>query len=63
MIISTVAQARSGWWILIGIIPLIGALVLLVFECQDSQPGSNSHGPSPKNLGPDPGWPGAYGTI
>ena len=23
---------RSGWWILIGIIPLIGAIVLLVFE-------------------------------
>jgi uncharacterized membrane protein YhaH (DUF805 family) len=55
---------RSGWWILIGIIPLIGAIVLLVFECQDSQPGSNSHGASPKPTGPDPAWPGqSYGTA
>jgi len=44
---------RSGWWILIGLIPLVGGLVLLVFECQDSQPGSNNYGPSPKDVGPD----------
>lgn len=42
---------RSGWWILIGLIPLIGAIVLLVFECQDSQPGANSYGSSPKDTG------------
>lgn len=42
---------RSGWWILIGLIPLIGAIVLLVFECQDSQPGANSYGSSPKDPG------------
>ncbi|MEO7259715.1 MAG: DUF805 domain-containing protein [Jatrophihabitantaceae bacterium] len=48
---------RSGWWILIGLIPLIGAIVLLVFECQDSQPGSNKYGPSPKNASADPAWP------
>lgn len=41
---------RSGWWILIGIIPLIGAIVLLVFYLLDSQPGSNQYGPSPKAL-------------
>lgn len=45
---------RSGWWILIGLIPFIGAIVLLVFECVDSQPGSNSHGPSPKEAGAAP---------
>jgi uncharacterized membrane protein YhaH (DUF805 family) len=49
---------RSGWWILIGIIPLIGAIVLLVFEVQDSQPGTNNYGPSPKELGADPAYPG-----
>ena len=54
---------RSGWWILIGIIPLIGIIVLLAFECQDSQPSTNNYGPSPKDQGPDPAWPGqAYGT-
>ena len=39
---------RSGWWILIGIIPLIGGIVLLVFNCIDSQPGENRFGPNPK---------------
>jgi uncharacterized membrane protein YhaH (DUF805 family) len=39
---------RSGWWLLIGLIPLIGAIVLLVFAVQDSQPGANQYGPNPK---------------
>jgi len=39
---------RSGWWILIPLIPLIGAIVLLVFAVQDSQPGDNQYGPNPK---------------
>lgn len=39
---------KSGWWLLIGLIPLVGPIVLLVFACQDSQPGSNQWGPSPK---------------
>lgn len=33
---------RSGWWLLIGLIPLVGAIVLLVFYVQDSQPGDNA---------------------
>jgi uncharacterized membrane protein YhaH (DUF805 family) len=39
---------RSGWWWLIGLIPLVGAIVLLVFFVQDSQPGTNEYGPNPK---------------
>ena len=39
---------RSGWWLLIGIIPLIGAIVLIVFAVQDSTSGDNSYGPNPK---------------
>jgi uncharacterized membrane protein YhaH (DUF805 family) len=35
---------RSGWWVLIGLIPLIGWIVLLVFAVQDSQPGQNEYG-------------------
>jgi uncharacterized membrane protein YhaH (DUF805 family) len=53
---------RSGWWILIGLIPLVGAIVLLVFECQNSQLGSNNFGPSPKDPGPDPVRPGQSAT-
>jgi uncharacterized membrane protein YhaH (DUF805 family) len=39
---------RSGWWILIGLVPLIGAIVLLVFALLDSTPGDNQYGPNPK---------------
>ena len=39
---------RCGWWILIGLIPLVGPIVLLVFLVQDSQPGENQYGPNPK---------------
>lgn len=41
---------RSGWWVLIGIIPLIGAIVVLVFACLDSKVGENRFGPNPKEL-------------
>ena len=38
---------RSGWWILIGLIPLIGWIVLLVFYLQQSDSGENRFGPPP----------------
>lgn len=43
--------SRSGWWILIGLIPIIGWIILIVFYCQDSH-GDNEHGPSPKAAAP-----------
>ncbi|GHC05503.1 DUF805 domain-containing protein [Cerasicoccus arenae] len=39
---------RSGFWIFISLIPLIGAIVLLIFLVQDSQEGDNKYGPNPK---------------
>ncbi len=39
---------RSGWWLLIALIPLVGAIVLIYFAVQDSQPGENQYGPNPK---------------
>ena len=39
---------RSGWWIVISLIPIIGVLVLFVFTCLDSQPGTNRFGANPK---------------
>ncbi len=39
---------RSGWWVLINLVPILGALVLLVFTVLDSQPGANRFGPNPK---------------
>ncbi|MGW0836926.1 DUF805 domain-containing protein [Streptomyces prunicolor] len=42
---------RSGWWLLIGLVPLIGGITLLVFTCLDSEPGANAYGPNPKEVG------------
>ena len=39
---------RSGWWLLIALIPLIGAIVLLVFFASDSKSDENKYGISPK---------------
>ena len=39
---------RTGWWLLIALVPLIGAIVLLVFMLLDSKPGSNQYGDTPK---------------
>ena len=39
---------RSGWWALIGLVPLAGAIVLLVFTVEDSNQGVNKYGDSPK---------------
>ncbi len=38
---------RSGWWLLIGLIPFLGWLVLLYFYVQPSEEGSNQYGPHP----------------
>jgi uncharacterized membrane protein YhaH (DUF805 family) len=35
---------KSGWWILIGIIPIIGTIILLVFLCTRGTPGPNRFG-------------------
>jgi uncharacterized membrane protein YhaH (DUF805 family) len=39
---------RRGWWVLIGLIPIIGWIVLLIFMVQDGKPGENQYGPNPK---------------
>ncbi len=41
---------RSGWWVLLGFIPLIGSIVLFVFYVLDSTPGDNQYGPNPKGV-------------
>jgi uncharacterized membrane protein YhaH (DUF805 family) len=39
---------RSGFWILLGFIPVIGAIVLIVFLAQAGNVGPNEHGADPK---------------
>jgi uncharacterized membrane protein YhaH (DUF805 family) len=41
---------HSGWWLLVGLIPLIGTISLLVFFVTDSSPGQNRFGPNPKGV-------------
>lgn len=42
--------SRTGWWLLIGFIPVIGTIVLIVFFVLDSTPGDNAYGPNPKAM-------------
>ena len=39
---------KSGWNYFIGLIPLVGAIILLVWFCKDSQAGENKWGVNPK---------------
>ncbi len=41
-------QDKSGWWVLIALIPLIGSIVLLVFMCLEGTRGDNRFGADPK---------------
>ncbi|WP_330442362.1 DUF805 domain-containing protein [Flavobacterium sp. C4GT6] len=40
---------KSGWFLLIGLIPLIGAIWLIVVLATDGDSGSNQYGEDPKN--------------
>lgn len=42
-------QDKSGWFVLIGFIPLLGGLIVLVFMCLEGTKGANSYGEDPKN--------------
>lgn len=39
---------RTAWWLLLLVIPVIGWLVILIFNFQDGTPGENRFGPNPK---------------
>ena len=39
---------KSGWLVLLALIPLVGAIILIVWFCKDSDRCSNAYGPSPK---------------
>lgn len=41
---------RSGWWLLLAFVPVVGAIVLLVFLVQDGKPGANQYGVNPKGI-------------
>ncbi|RAP74928.1 DUF805 domain-containing protein [Paenibacillus montanisoli] len=43
---------RSGWWLLINFVPLIGFIIFIVFMCLEGDPGDNQYGPNPKAFAP-----------
>lgn len=38
---------RTGWWVLIGLVPVVGLIVLIVFYVKPGQPGPNRFGANP----------------
>ena len=43
---------RSGWWLLIALFPIVGAIVLIVFYAQAGDAGENQFGADPKAAAP-----------
>lgn len=41
---------KSGWMLLLYLIPLVGAIWILVYLVTDSNPGENEYGPNPKDV-------------
>lgn len=44
-------QDKSGWFVLLGFIPIVGGLIVLVFMCLEGTRGPNQYGPDPKGHG------------
>lgn len=45
---------KSGWWALIALVPLVGAIAYLLLMAVDSTPGANRYGPPVKDVAPVP---------
>ena len=41
---------KSGVWILVSLIPLVGWIWMLILLCKDSDPGANQYGENPKGM-------------
>ena len=51
---------KCGWWWFIGLIPIVGPIILLVYIVTDSEPNDNQYGPSPKYVNNAPQTSGYY---
>ena len=52
---------KSGFFIFVGLIPLVGGIWLLVLYCTEGTYGPNRYGQDPKEL--PPGGPTSYNTA
>jgi len=48
---------RSGWWVLISLVPIVGVILLIVWWCQPGTGGTNRFGSEPATA-PGDGAPG-----
>ncbi len=42
-------QDKSGWFVLLGLIPYLGGLILIIFMCLEGTRGPNRFGPDPRD--------------
>lgn len=41
---------KTGWLILVCLVPFVGSIILLVLMCIEGDPGPNQYGPNPRML-------------
>lgn len=41
---------KSAWYLLIGLIPIVGQILIMLWFIKDSEPGTNQYGPNPKGM-------------
>jgi len=39
---------KSGWWLLLGLIPIFGYIIISIWNIQEGTKGTNGHGENPK---------------
>ncbi|MEH6491670.1 DUF805 domain-containing protein [Halopseudomonas sp.] len=39
---------RSGWWVLISLVPVVGSIIFLIFMCIEGEAQANAYGANPK---------------
>jgi len=38
---------RTGWWVLIQLVPFVGFIIMIIFACLRGTEGDNKYGPNP----------------
>jgi uncharacterized membrane protein YhaH (DUF805 family) len=39
---------RSGWWYFLGLVPIVGGIIILIWLCSPGTAGPNRYGPDPR---------------
>lgn len=54
---------RSGWWYFLPLVPIVGAIILLVWMCRPSDDYANAYGDHPDTAGAAPRYRARHTTI